>query len=356
MLRLEVLPARHGDCLLIEYGHRDGTRRILVDGGAPGVYRKSLRPRLAQLADFELEFELLVVTHVDHDHIGGILDLALDTSMPFRAKDVWFNGFRHLGGPDVLAGKHGEKLTDLLCRNGASWNRLGFGGGPVAVPASGMPQRVQLDESVALTVLSPTLPQLADLRKDWQASCRGIGVRPEDLDEARRRPRHRTMASARRAGEPEPPFDVGTLSAAPFTEDGSAANGSSIAFLLEYRDRVRILCTGDAHPSTLVRSLRQLRPEQRRLAACKLPHHGSRASVSADLVRSVVTDAFIFSSNGEMFSHPHPEAVARVVEHSAGEPTLYFNYRTRFTAPWAGEGRKVVLPDAGEAGLVLEFA
>jgi beta-lactamase superfamily II metal-dependent hydrolase len=356
MLRLEVLPARHGDCLLIEYEHRGDVRRILVDGGAPGVYRTALRPRLARLARSELEFELLVVTHVDHDHIGGILELSLDDGMPFRAKDVWFNGFRHLPGPDVMAGKHGEKLTDLLCGNGASWNRTGFDGRAVAVPASGVPQRVELDESVALTVLSPTLPQLAGLRKDWRASCRDIGVRPEDLEEARRHGRYRTLSSTAPAGETaSPPFDMAALLGTRFTEDDSAANGSSIAFLLEYRNRHRILCTGDAHPSTLVESMRHLGPEQRRLDACKLPHHGSRGNVSADLVRSVTSDAFIFSSNGERFSHPHPEAVARVIEHGAGEPTLCFNYRTRFTAPWAGCGRRVVFPESEQGGLVLEL-
>ena len=355
MLRLEVLPARHGDCLLIEYEHRGDVRRILIDGGAPGVYRRALRPRLARLSKEELEFELLVVTHVDHDHIGGILELSLDRTMPFQAKDVWFNGFRHLPGPRVMAGKHGEKLTDLLCRNGASWNRIGFDGLAVAVPESGVPPRVEVDESIALTVLSPTLPQLTRLRKDWRKSCEGIGVRPEDLEDARRRGRYQTLGSTAPADEREilPP-DVTTLLGARFDEDDSAANGSSIAFLLEYQNRRRILFTGDAHPSTLVESMAHLRPEQLRLDAFKLPHHGSRGNVSTDLISKITSDAFIFSSNGEMFSHPHPEAVARVVGYGTGEPTLCFNYRTKFTTPWSGCGYRVAFPESDQGGLVLE--
>ncbi|HZD69010.1 MAG TPA: MBL fold metallo-hydrolase [Actinomycetes bacterium] len=356
MLRLEVLPARHGDCLLIEYEHRGDVRRILIDGGAPGVYKTALRPRLARLSKSELEFELLVVTHIDQDHIGGILELSLDDRMPFRAKDVWFNGFRHLQGPGVMAGKHGEKLTDLLCRNGASWNRIGFDGLAVAVSASGVPLRVELDESIALTVLSPTLQQLADLRKDWRTSCKDISLRPEDLEDARRRGRYQTLSLTSTLDETEvPPPDVTALLRAPFHEDASAANGSSIAFLLEYQDRRRILCTGDAHPSTLVESMGHLRPEQLQLDACKLPHHGSRGSVSADLISKIASDAFIFSSNGEKFSHPHPEAVARVVKHGAGEPTLCFNYRTRFTTPWSRCGYRVAFPECDQGGLVLEL-
>jgi len=355
MLRLEVLPARYGDCLVIEYEHRGGLRRILIDGGAPGVYKSALRPRLARLAPAELEFELLVVTHVDYDHIAGILELSLDKTMPFRAKDLWFNGFRHLQGPGVMAGKHGEKLTDLLCRNGASWNRVCFGGQAVAVPASGVPPRVELDESVALTVLSPTLPQLASLRKDWRASCEDISLRPEDLQDARSRGRYLTLGTAAAtAAEGEPP-DVTALLGARFVEDDSAANGSSIAFLLEYQDRRRILFTGDAHPSTLAESLGHLRPEQRRLDACKLPHHGSRGNVSAELISTIASERFIFSSNGEKFSHPHPEAVARVIKHSAVAPALCFNYRTRFTTPWSGCGCRVMFPEGDQGGLVLEL-
>jgi hypothetical protein len=356
MLRLEVLPARYGDCLLIEYEHRGDVRRILIDGGAPGVYKSALRPRLAQLSKSELEFELLVVTHVDYDHIAGILEMSLDDTMPFCAKDVWFNGFRHLQGPDVMAGKHGEKLTDLLRRNGTSWNRIYFDGRAVAVPASGIPPRVELDESVALTVLSPTLPLLANLRKDWRASCESISLRPEDLEDARSRGRYLTLGVAATADVKEiSPPDVTALLGERFYEDDSAANGSSIAVLLEYEGQHRILCTGDAHPSTLVESMGQLRPEQLQLDACKLPHHGSRGNVSADLIRKIASDAFIFSSNGEKFLHPHPEAVARAVKYSAIEPTLCFNYRTKFTTPWSSCGYRTMFPKSDQGGLVLEL-
>ena len=74
MLSIEMLPARHGDCLWIEYaeGVSDRTRRILVDGG-PGFAYGALRARIEQLPLAEREFELVVVTHIDADHIEGII-------------------------------------------------------------------------------------------------------------------------------------------------------------------------------------------------------------------------------------------------------------------------------------------
>ena len=97
MLRLNVLPSGHGDCLWIEYGTSAFPRRILIDGGATGTYKRALQSRLERSGD---ELELLVVTHVDGDHITGILELIEKAHTGIKPKDLWFNGFRHLPNED----------------------------------------------------------------------------------------------------------------------------------------------------------------------------------------------------------------------------------------------------------------
>src|SRR5271166_3132648 len=85
-----MLPAGHGDCLWIEYG--DPTRRILVDGG-PYYSYKHLRNRIEQLDVGDRHFELLIVTHIDADHIEGILRLLQEPQhLGVSFDDVWFNG------------------------------------------------------------------------------------------------------------------------------------------------------------------------------------------------------------------------------------------------------------------------
>ncbi|MGB5773828.1 MAG: MBL fold metallo-hydrolase [Sedimenticolaceae bacterium] len=363
MFRLEVLPARYGDCIWIEYGE-DPVRRLLIDGGAPGVYKKTLKPRLMQLSDEERKFELLVVTHVDYDHIRGIIELALDNKLPFKAEDVWFNGFRHIPDKpeDVLAGKHGEQLTDLILRNGASWNAHGFGMEAVVVPEKGPLPRVEFDGGLNLTLMSPTIPMLATLRKDWEQSCEDINITPDELEEARKEGRFETLDASRPGAAPEPKRpDIEQLLRERFEEDNSAANGSSIAFLLEYKT-LRILLAGDAHPSTLVETIRRLGEGKLALVACKLPHHGSRGSVSADLIKHLDCNAYIFSSNGDKFSHPHPEAVARVIEYGGESPELFFNYRTNETEIWDDNtlreayGYRTSYPADDKGGIVLEWS
>ena len=67
MFDIEMLPADHGDCLWLTYGDAANPRRILIDAGTPGTWKR-LRSRLAQSVAANggtLHFELFVVTHVD---------------------------------------------------------------------------------------------------------------------------------------------------------------------------------------------------------------------------------------------------------------------------------------------------
>lgn len=334
MFRLEVLPARYGDCLWIEYGDEAEPRRILIDGGAAGVYKKALKPRLLELDESDRQFELLVVTHVDYDHIRGIIELAHDDDVSFEARDVWFNGYRHIPKKPVgvLAGKHGEELTDLILKRGTNWNQNGFAGDAVVMPDEGPLPRVCFHDGLVLTVMSPSGPMLADLRDDWEKSCEDINISPEELEAARSEGQFRTLRHGEDEEAPTRP-DIEQLLREDFAEDRSTANGSSIAILAEYGE-TRVLLAGDAHPSTLIEAIDRLNFAKLPLTACKLPHHGSRGSVSADLIDRLDCDSYIFSSNGDQFSHPHPEAVARVIKHGGERPKLLFNYDSDETRIW----------------------
>jgi hypothetical protein len=67
MFKIDVIGAKYGDCLVVNYGDHAAPKRILIDGGPPGVYRRHLRPYLRDLRaeegqDKPLEFELASAT------------------------------------------------------------------------------------------------------------------------------------------------------------------------------------------------------------------------------------------------------------------------------------------------------
>ena len=69
-MKLEVFFAGDGDCLLLTSS--DG-RRALIDGGRSETFQKQTWPALRALADAQEPIDLLVVSHIDADHITGIL-------------------------------------------------------------------------------------------------------------------------------------------------------------------------------------------------------------------------------------------------------------------------------------------
>jgi hypothetical protein len=354
MLKLQMLPAGHGDCLWLEYGDPENPRRVLIDGGTKGTYKKALRPRLQALPEERRQFELLVVTHIDGDHIAGALELLDDRETGFHAKDIWFNGYRHLPdeAPATLGPVQGELLTDRILQSGSPWNGA-FGKAAVVVPAEGALPRVELEGGLVLTLLSPTLKCVADLKPQWEAEIIKAGLDPD------RHPTATTTSEGFELLDASPP-DVDELARSPFSEDSAAPNGSSIALLAEFEGR-RLLLAADAHPSVLSAGFDRFGDGGKiALDACKLQHHGSKANVSAAFLRSLDCQTYLFSTNGAYFKHPDREAVARVIKFGGPKPGLNFNYRTSYNMIWDSRplreehGYTAVFPE-DEDGLTFEW-
>lgn len=318
MFRVHMLPAKYGDALWVEYGEASKPRRIMIDAGTSGAFPK-VRERLESLPADQREFELLVVTHIDIDHIGGIiplLDAAPSLGVTFR--EIWFNGYRHL--TDILGAKDGERLTSRILEDGYAWNKR-FGERAIVVPDDGDLPRTNV-KGLEITILSPGWAQLAKLEKEWDETIRAAGlepgvgetVDPEELDDL--------------LGD----LDVETLADSLFRQDTTAPNGSSIAFVASYGG-TSVLFGADAFPSVLRSSLLRMTEKERdAIRVLKVSHHGSRKNLDNQLLDLLRCDTFLFSSNGARYKHPNPESIARVVRR--GGARLKFNYASDFTKPW----------------------
>ncbi len=124
----ERLPDRHaagprGDCLWIEYGDAARPRRILIDGGRKLAW-ETLRSRFSALPPEQREFELLMLSHVDADHIEGLLAMLKAPDLPVSFKDVWFNGHRHLERVESLGAKQERSSPRASKPNGGTGTRL----------------------------------------------------------------------------------------------------------------------------------------------------------------------------------------------------------------------------------------
>lgn len=332
MYRIEMLPAREGDCLIITYGEAGAPRRILIDGGRKATYA-SLRDYVEQLPPSQREFELLIVSHVDRDHIEGILALFDDPASTLSFKDVWFNGYHNLhdGDFETFSAIQGEALTDALVDrvHQQQWQWNGSFGNDyrkaAALPADGSLLDVTLKGGMVLTLLSPSREKMQALIPEWEKSCRDAGI-----------------VAGQAAQQPPPEgyeffaaIDIDALADEPFEPDSTKPNGSSIAVLASYGGK-RALLTGDAHADLLEASIAQLAHSDAplKLDAFKVPHHGSRKNLSTTLLQAIDCDNYLVSTNGSYFDHPDPVAMSRIVKYGGANKHIWFNYNSEETQTW----------------------
>jgi beta-lactamase superfamily II metal-dependent hydrolase len=299
-VELKAFPARSGECLLLEYtGNDKAKHRILVDGGLLSAFDDGIGTVLAPVGSVA-KVDVAVVTHVDRDHLEGVLRALEDKRLD--ADDFWFNGRAQIAdqgrAPDTRSTQQGDALSKLIPDGRRN---LVVEGRALHVPES-RPLRIPLPGGATAVLLSPSEKRLRALLKKWPAS-RGDAESVDELLDALK------DDAVRGPGE--------------FGKDHSTANGSSIAFLFEH-DGASILFTADALAPELEASIRSLLTERGvavlKVQLLKLPHHGSRQNITDSLLDLIEPEQILVCTDGSQFSHPDEDALEKVRAHYPDVP------------------------------------
>ena len=91
---IHFLPARAGDCFVLEF---DDKNCILIDSGYQVTYREELKPLLQKLAEKGCKIVLMIITHIDEDHILGAISFLEDNGNAdhpriIQVDEIWHNG------------------------------------------------------------------------------------------------------------------------------------------------------------------------------------------------------------------------------------------------------------------------
>lgn len=302
MFNLHVVQAQFGDSMVIEYGNNASSKYILIDGGPPDVYNNSLRDSLIDLVGSQT-LEVAIVTHVDADHIKGVLDLLAELKAQqdngedrfLEISDLWLNSFsRTIDINNTLTNrinslfstaaangiqmastaialngiKEGNKLTTLCNILNIPMNTPA----PQGVFRVGSPNAALAYDNLTFTIVGPTQENLDELQREWE----------EWLAE-----RENEMAAGN--------FNVLSMS------DKSVPNLSSIAFLVEGSGRT-ILFTGDGRGDHLLQGLKKkglLTNGRIKVDVLKVAHHGSDRNATRGFFEDVQADTYVISANGK---------------------------------------------------------
>lgn len=318
LFSLEAVFAKKGDALILHYGDAEDPKMILIDGGPSGVFKSFLKPRFAQLREDlgvedskPLPFEMVMVSHIDDDHINGILEFFRENEeakrtkkpAPYVTKTLWHNSFEDLLGKNGSAAQ-AQVAAATAAANGSQAaalpNLRGESQAVVASTAQGRDLRdlarklnvkinhgftdlveapaktLAMHNGLSFTVVGPDKGRIAVLRKQWEKDLAAL------------KSKKKTLA------------DTATFS------DNSPYNLASICVLAKVKTKTMLL-TGDARGDFLLEGLQQAKlitaKKGLHLDLLKVPHHGSDRNVETSFFAKVTADHYVMSGDGE---HDNP--------------------------------------------------
>lgn len=325
-IKIKVFPAANGDSFIISVKDELGIKNIIIDGGKGELCHLMLKNEFKQFEDNNQRVNLLIVTHIDDDHIAGIIKLYKDKNINTSIIDkVWFNSGTLISSElnkdedeeknrdfpitsdassRKMSVKQGETLEGILEETGVWHKELIFSG-----------QFYEIG-GITLRILSPDIKTLQELNNKWESELNKL---------VKKRLKKKMMAS-----NTDYHKTINELCSEAFEEDQSLFNKSSIALLLEYKN-YRLLMLGDSHPSIIANSLRDLGYSENnklRVDTMKISHHASKKNTSPELLKIIDCEKFIISSDGSKHGLPNKQSLARIVQSMDNPVTFYFNYKS----------------------------
>lgn len=349
---LDLRRARKGDCFLLHYGTRANPGLAVIDGGPADVYQPSLKPRLSAIkagrkleAKAPLPVDLLMVSHIDDDHIRGVQELlaelvetkAARQPLPLKIAAFWHNTFDDIIGHDPK-----ELLAAVTGTFGAA-------------SLAGEPDVEGLDESAAMVLAS--VSQGLRVRDDSRTLALRInpqfkgklvmaaeGAEPVDMGKGLTftvagpmKPELQALQAAHDAYLKTQ--KARTKAALASFTDTSVPNLSSIVLMAEVKGK-RMLLTGDARGDKILEGLELvglLEPGGTiEVDVLKMPHHGSDRNMEQVFLDRIHASHYVFSGDGE---HGNPERTVFEML-LAARPTGDYAIHLTYPLDAIDEGRK----------------
>lgn len=310
MMTIKFIHAGGGDAIHIRFGETpDGFRNILIDGGTEkgDNYDKGLKKVLEGIIAAGEQVDLWIISHIDDDHIGGILRLLKDdetlNKLSFSQTQFWYNYARWDYDTGIRTDQKKNVAQAMRLRD---WL---ISGSPV--------NQFVTDAMVTLdlwgakcSLLSPNQKMMERLLKAWAKE--EVAIRQQE-------------ASTKKAGgKHDYQTKIGDFDLEKEYIDRSEENNSSIAFALEYRGE-SFLFTADAQAAVLAAGLNRLgggKPVQFKYA--QVPHHGSKYNISDQLLGLIDCREFVITGDGfNRSALPNKYTLAKILTAKAGQQVVF---------------------------------
>ena len=357
MLSIKLFPAEYGDCIMLSIG-KENQYNILIDGGLSKTYQKYIKSQIQHIKEKRQKIGLLVCTHMDNDHICGLIQVLKEMNSDF-IDNVWYNGFLQIVNSRFYSQKENSftdrdnKILDEIISQGVvsdAEQEIGINEGMslgVLIEESKIPlnlvvegraicselveNRYEIATNIFITVLGPSINNIIELEDHWKKEMvsRNYMFRVSDkikLTAAFEYQIERiksiyTNESFKICENEDLTKYIGDLS----ERDESIVNRSSISFILEYNDKKYFL--GDTViDKAILKNIENVVGFEYRFSAIKLPHHGSRYNITHDFISRYSADEYYCLTNSIKYGHPDLEVLATILCKDSKFKKLIFNY------------------------------
>lgn len=369
MPQLKMFAASYGDAFILRDENPDGFA-VLIDGGFGSTFQNEIRTELIAMEKEGRALDLVIATHVDADHISGLIKFfeqngTSESPKIIKVKRVWHNSLRSIPPPSIktrrelsmddnqlindicrrgfalsnesprhdeeIGARQGSSLASLLLKGGYSWNEST---GHDAIDSSA--RELALRSNARVSILGPKPERLAALREQWITELRELGLIGNVLEGEKFDDAFEFLSAADKVSIRTTLIEIGhtrssgkTLGEV-FAPDDSLNNGSSIAVAIE-TPTSNILFLGDSWAQDIEEAIEKRGQTVFPLVfgAIKISHHGSMRNTSCKLLSLIDSPIYLISTNGAKHGHPDLPVLREIVDRpSSFVRHLHFSYST----------------------------
>lgn len=372
-IQVKSFPASNGESFLIKCVGEKSTN-ILIDCGYISTY-KVMESELHNLKKNNEKIDLMVLTHIDNDHINGARSILKDyvNDKICEISEIWYNDFfsiydiegcsdenrtqeefkllkeiieqkypndPNLFKEEVVGYKSANTLVDCL-QNEKIHNIINKSRNPCILVENKetIEKSIWINDEVEIILLGPTKEVLVQLLEEWRKHLNEKGFKEEvvkskkiakafelfyvnKIEEMSLRENIEKQCSVRTKLEELLEFNE---------SDAKLENRSSISFILRFYDKY-LLFLGDSSPldyEDVLEKMAQATPDNKlKFDLVKVSHHGSKFNTSNKFFDLVTSDKYIISTNGRgTHNHPDLEAILKIICNQKEDKLIKFNYK-----------------------------
>lgn len=260
-IEIITLTDSNADSFLLKFKCKTKNLNILIDGGLKRNGRNAIQLIEEIIMTGEI-LDLVILTHVDLDHINGLLAIFESESITSATVGkVLFNvphskiEIDNIKESKTQCGyKEGNELLELITTK------------DITISSAKQGDIVKLDDELIIDILSPTEDVLTLSNNKW----RETNIGHDESDE----------------------YNKDKLLELSYKEETKPQNISSIVCLIKYNNKKLLFCA-DSVPSQILSGIDKKTPVE----IIKIPHHGSHSNISKSLLDMFPTNKFIIPGN-----------------------------------------------------------